>query len=209
MSFRSCSRQLCPSQGLGTATTFNGRSHVCFTLIRIHESLFSRWEANINVLKVSWMAGNLQQKSYSFSDCSKMVIRSDIYLCSVVTPWVVCGSGQICPAGSVCGEGMFPQLCVTCSTTSKNPSFETQHVVTNSTAAMLSGKFWTRDEFYNHTGVDLILTMYVKSLILISTLTVDDEKLHLNFQPRIWRFQYLILHLWWCFQGKLELVTFW
>lgn len=94
-----------------------------------------------------------------------MVIRSDLYLCSRVVPWIECDQGQACPVGSVCGDGMFPRMCVTCSNTTQNPQFATQQVVTNTTTAMLAGKFWTTDDFYNHTGVDLALTLYVPDFI--------------------------------------------
>ena len=51
---------------------------------------------------------------------------------------------------------MIPRMCVTCDSTPRFPQTEYVNVTTNVTAAMLAGKFWTTDTFYNHTGVDLI-----------------------------------------------------
>jgi hypothetical protein len=42
-------------------------------------------------------------------------------------------------------------------------SYDYADVMLNVTASMVAGHFWTTDSFYNHTGVDLILTLYVRS----------------------------------------------
>ena len=90
-----------------------------------------------------------------------MVRRNDLYRCEPVKPWVECGEGRACPKGTICGAAMVPQMCVKCSDTIARTWYETQAIVTNVTAAMLAGNQWQTNSFYNHTGVDLILTLYV------------------------------------------------
>jgi hypothetical protein len=56
---------------------------------------------------------------------------------------------------------MAPRLCVKCNMDKIAFTFyEHANISINVTASMLAGNFWSSDEFYNHTGVDLILTLY-------------------------------------------------
>jgi len=53
---------------------------------------------------------------------------------------------------------MVPQLCVSCPTSPTNNFTDFYPITLNNTETLLRGKFWNYDQFYNHTGVDLILS---------------------------------------------------
>ena len=103
-----------------------------------------------------WYSGNLRQQSYFLKGCDQLVTRSDFYHCKPAQPWKQCEHTSECPTGQLCGEAMLPRMCVLCNTNSTNTVYDSAVVTTNVTAAMLAGKFWTIDDFFNHTGVDLI-----------------------------------------------------
>jgi hypothetical protein len=116
------------------------------------------------------MAGGRVEQTFNASECERLVIRNDRYNCEISQPWHQCTSDEQCPAGELCGEGMVPQLCVKCNMDKiAYTYYEYANISVNVTASMLAGNFWTTDQFYNHTGVDLILTLYA--------LLVDDYNL--------------------------------
>lgn len=111
-------------------------------------------------LPLTWMAGGRLQQTFNATACDRLVTRNDRYNCAPSQPWRQCSSDEQCPSGELCGEGMAPQLCVKCNMDKIAYTFyEHANISTNVTASMLAGNFWTTDEFYNHTGVDLILTL--------------------------------------------------
>jgi len=46
-----------------------------------------------------------------------------------------------------------------CNTTAEWSKITYANITVNTTKAMLQGKFWQQNEFYNHTGVDYVLTL--------------------------------------------------
>jgi hypothetical protein len=101
------------------------------------------------------------EQTFNAAECERLVIRNDRYNCDISQPWHRCTSDEQCPAGELCGEGMVPQLCAKCNMDKiANTYYEYANISVNFTASMLAGNFWTTDQFYNHTGVDLILTLY-------------------------------------------------
>jgi hypothetical protein len=109
----------------------------------------------------SWYSGSLLQQSFYMQGCGILETRNDLYDCDPAKPYQQCKEDSQCPSGQLCGEGMAPRMCVECRTSISNTWFEQVNVTTNVTASLLAGKFWGKDEFYNHTGVDLIVTEYV------------------------------------------------
>jgi hypothetical protein len=110
---------------------------------------------------VRWYAGSLLQMTYNATACNLLTIRNDLYRCEVVKPWTQCQSDAQCAKDQRCAQRV-PQMCAKCNTSHIAATwYGASNVTLNVTEAMLQGQFWTKDEFYNHTGVDLILTLYV------------------------------------------------
>ncbi len=110
----------------------------------------------------TWYAGNLLEKSYKVAgSCDQLITRNDLYLCESAKPFKECSNDSECGSGQLCGEMMVPRYCVVCNTSYiYNTWYEQANVTVNVTESMLRGHFWNKDEFYNHTGTDLILTLY-------------------------------------------------
>jgi hypothetical protein len=110
---------------------------------------------------VSWEGGGRIEQTFNATACDRLVIRNNGYDCEPSQPWRQCTSDEQCPSGELCGKAMAPRLCVKCNMDKIAFTFyEHANISINVTASMLAGNFWSSDEFYNHTGVDLILTLY-------------------------------------------------
>jgi hypothetical protein len=92
--------------------------------------------------------------------CDRLVISNNRYKCAISQPWRHCTGDEQYPSGELCGENMAQQLCVKCNMDKiAFTYYGYAKISTNVTASVLAGNFWTTDKFYNHTGVDLILTL--------------------------------------------------
>mmetsp|Transcript_6865 Transcript_6865/g.19422 ORF Transcript_6865/g.19422 Transcript_6865/m.19422 type:complete len:246 (-) Transcript_6865:103-840(-) len=111
-----------------------------------------------------WYAGQIMVYSCETQGCSMLQCVEDLYSCSPQVPWTECASHTDCPSGQLCGDQMVPRLCVACDLPPDHDPLVTTvvkyDVIPNITEAMLRGSFWTFEDFYNHTGFDLVYTTY-------------------------------------------------
>ncbi len=103
------------------------------------------------------------EQSYKIAEpCDQLYIRSDLYSCERVKPSKKCSNDSDCGSGELCGILTYPSFCMICNTSKIDKTWVDQaNVTVNVTESMLRGHFWNTEEFYNHTGVDLILTLYI------------------------------------------------
>eukprot|EP01130_Rhizamoeba_saxonica_P002081 TRINITY_DN11889_c0_g1_i1.p1 TRINITY_DN11889_c0_g1~~TRINITY_DN11889_c0_g1_i1.p1 ORF type:complete len:247 (-),score=23.17 TRINITY_DN11889_c0_g1_i1:33-698(-) len=106
-----------------------------------------------------WYAGNIRIQTY-FTSCNLLTIKNDLYKCTSTKPLKECQHDADCPKGQVCGAARFPQTCVICDYSKPMSTYyENETITANMDQKMeQSGNPWTVQEFYNHTGVDLVNT---------------------------------------------------
>lgn len=99
----------------------------------------------------------MRQQTYTTMGCSLLVLNTTTWMCTPLKPLQRCKNDTQCAAGDYCITSGF---CVNCAVngtgfTAPPEKFE---VIANVTQAIIARKFWTLDEYYDHTDVDYIQT---------------------------------------------------